>query len=61
MTYPASVDSGDHEWQPCSIIVPRFVKFVTRHGMRTRLILPGRYMVRQSRSLGRRLYRNFRE
>lgn len=61
MTYRGSADPAAHEWQPCSILVPRFVKFVTRHGVRTRLILPGRYMIRRSRSLGHWLYRNLRE
>lgn len=48
---------GDFEWKHSTIIVPRLGLMVTRHGVHTALILPGRYMVRRSRSLGRWIYR----
>ncbi|WP_432768100.1 MAG: hypothetical protein HEQ22_11780 [Sphingopyxis sp.] len=52
-----SIDQAAYEWQPCSIILPRIGVMFTRHGARTRLILPGQYMVRRSRSLGQWIYR----
>jgi len=57
MTYNAPVDPALHDWQSCSIYFPRFVKLVDSHGVHTRLIMPGRYLVRRSRSLRRWIYR----
>ncbi|KTE26600.1 MULTISPECIES: hypothetical protein [unclassified Sphingopyxis] len=58
MTQHAPIDVATHEWQSCSVILPRFVKFLSRNGMRTRLIMPGRYEFRRSRTHGYWLYRN---
>ncbi len=53
----ASADPAPYEWHPRSILFPRIGKMVTRDGVRTRLILPGRYLVRRSRSMNRWVYR----
>ena len=45
------------EWHPCSLILPRIALLQNRNGMHMRLLLPGAYLVRQSRSLGKRIYR----
>jgi len=52
-------DSDDeaYEWHIRHVIVPRFALLVDRHGTRTRLIWPGQYMVRKSRTYGRQIYR----
>jgi len=49
--------TDDYGWQPCSLILPRIGKLMSRDGVRTRLILPGRYFVRRSRTLGSWIYR----
>jgi hypothetical protein len=36
---------------------PRIGTLLSRHGARTRVILPGHYLVRRSRTLGGRIYR----
>lgn len=53
-----SVDSAAYEWQPCSLLIPRIGKIVDRTGMHTRLIMPGSYFIRRSRSLRRWIYRH---
>ena len=55
------IDPAVYEWQPCSILLPRIAMKATRFGTGLRLLLPGRYMVRQSRSLGRPIYRSYSE
>jgi|GEM_PF-2077141 hypothetical protein len=57
MSVQASGDSATYEWQPCSILFPRIGTMLSRHGVRTRVILPGHYLVRRSRTLGGRIYR----
>ncbi|PAL22573.1 hypothetical protein [Sphingopyxis sp. GW247-27LB] len=57
MTIQASGDPTAYEWQPCAIMFPRIGTMLSRHGARTRVILPGHYMVRRSRTLGGRIYR----
>ncbi|HEY0594437.1 hypothetical protein [Sphingopyxis sp.] len=59
MQSSAPIDPAVYEWRPCSIMFPRVALKVTRFGTSTSLILPGRYMVRRSRSLGRWVYRSF--
>lgn len=49
--------SGTHDWKEKLILVPRLGKFLTRDGIHTRLILPGRYLVRKSRTMRSWLYR----
>lgn len=54
-------DTAEHaayEWQPHSILFPRIGVILSRSGPKTRLIMPGRYMVRRSRSLGQWIYRS---
>jgi len=46
-----------YEWQPCFLLFPRIGKLMDRHGLHTRLILPGDYYARRSRTLGRWIYR----
>jgi len=55
------VDPAIYEWQPCALIFPRIAKFLTRDGVRTRLILPGSYLFRRSRTFGGWIYRNHLE
>ena len=49
--------ADEYDWQPCSLILPRIGKLMSRDGVHTRLILPGSYFVRRSRTLGSRIYR----
>ena len=51
------IDDTAYEWRPRRVILPRFALFLDRHGVRTRLIWTGQYMVRQSRTYGRPIYR----
>ena len=52
------IDPAVYEWRPCSIRLPRIALKATRDGTHISLILPGQYMIRRSRSLGRLVYRN---
>jgi hypothetical protein len=45
------------EWEWRYLLFPRFALNVNRTGMRTRLIWPGRYLVRWSRTYKRFVYR----
>lgn len=47
----------DNEWRPCHVIIPRTGLLLDRSGVRRRLIMPGRYLVRHSRTFQRKLYR----
>ncbi|HKX87690.1 MAG TPA: hypothetical protein VJM13_00645 [Sphingopyxis sp.] len=49
--------SPDREWQPCRIIIPRIGLLLDHYGASRRLIMPGRYLVRHSRTFRRKLYR----
>lgn len=51
------MDSDVYEWRPRIILIPRIGMLITRSGSRTRVIWPGRYLVRRSRSLGQTMYR----
>ncbi len=46
-----------HDWQPCRVVIPRAGLMLDRYGVRRRLIWPGRYLVRHSRTFGHKLYR----
>jgi len=50
-------DRADFEWQPCSFVFPRVGLILSRDGPHTRVIMPGHYMVRRSRTLGQWVYR----
>ena len=50
-------DQNGYEWQPCRVTIPRFGLLVSRHGIGTRLIWPGQYLVRRSRTFSRWIYR----
>ena len=52
-----SIDPAVYEWRPGLILLPRIALKVTRFGTRNSLLLPGRYLIRRSRSLGRLVYR----
>lgn len=56
--WPASdnLDNG-REWTSRLILVPRIGLRVSAHGLQRKLILPGRYWVRRSRTFGRKIYR----
>lgn len=49
-------DGGDWEWR--HILFPRYALKVTRTGMRVRIVWPGRYLVRWSRTYKRNVYRS---
>ena len=51
------VDHDAFDWQPCSFVLPRVGLILSRHGPRTRVIMPGHYLVRRSRTLGQWIYR----
>ena len=46
-----------YEWQMCRLVLPRIGLLMTRDGVRTRLLPPGGYLVRLSRTRQRRIYR----
>ncbi|PKP99984.1 MAG: hypothetical protein CVT74_05905 [Alphaproteobacteria bacterium HGW-Alphaproteobacteria-13] len=54
---PAGDGQSNYEWHRCSVIWPRIGLLLNRDGIRTRLLLPGQYLVRMSRSLRQRIYR----
>ena len=61
------LDSGDfvrddeYEWQPCFLVWPRIGLLLSHYGVRRRLIWPGRYLVRRSRTYLGWMYRRHRE
>ncbi|WOF42196.1 hypothetical protein [Sphingopyxis indica] len=57
MDEPSNAGLDEYDWQPCSLIFPRIGKLMNRQGVHTRLLLPGSYFVRRSRSRGDRIYR----
>jgi hypothetical protein len=57
MPNDAALDRIDDEWQPCRVTFPRFGLLLNRDGVRNRLIWPGRYFVRKSRTFSRPIYR----
>ncbi len=59
MQHSDSIDPAVYEWRPCSILFPRIALKVTRFGTHTSLLLPGRYLARRSRTMGRLMYRNY--
>ncbi|HEX2814109.1 MAG TPA: hypothetical protein VHO04_15635 [Sphingopyxis sp.] len=56
-----SEESSPYEWRPCSLLFPRIAKLMTRDGTYTRLILPGDYFARRSRTHGYWIYRHRHE
>ena len=50
-------ETPPHEWEPCHLSFPRIGFVATPFGVSRRLIMPGDYYVRRSRSLGRLVYR----
>lgn len=52
-------DQQIYEWRSCSLLFPRFGLLLDRDGTHNRLLMPGRYMTRRSRSLGRWIYRRY--
>lgn len=60
MSNLSPVDPSIYEWQTCSLLFPRFGKLLDRNGVSTRLLGPGKYYVRRSRSLGQMIYRRIR-
>ena len=52
-----SAETAQNDWQLRSIFFPRIGLMLDRNGMHRRLIMPGRYLTRRSRSIGKRLYR----
>lgn len=52
-----ALDRSDYEWHPFRVAFPRIGLLVNRHGIRTRLIWPGYYLVRKSRTFSKWVYR----
>jgi hypothetical protein len=52
-----ALDKTDDEWQRCRLMLPRFGLLLKRDGLRNRLIWPGQYFVRTSRTFSRPIYR----
>jgi hypothetical protein len=50
-------DASVHDWQPYVILFPRIGLWLGHKGTHSRLIWPGRYLVRKSRTLQRWIYR----
>lgn len=59
MEHATPIDPAVYEWRPRSILLPRIALKATRRGTHIGLILPGHYMIRRSRSMGRLIYRNY--
>ncbi len=53
-----SFTAGDHEWHSKRVTIPRVGLLLDHSGIHSRLILPGRYLVKRSRTLRRKLYRS---
>ena len=49
--------NDDNGWRPCRVVFPRRALLVDGYGVRQRWIIPGRYLTRRSRSLGKMIYR----
>ena len=50
-------DQSRYEWGPHILVLPRIGLFLNRSGVRRHLLWPGAYLVRMSRSMGKRIYR----
>ncbi|AMG73677.1 MULTISPECIES: hypothetical protein [Sphingopyxis] len=57
MENPAAPNDGVYEWHSRSILLPRFGLLLDRNGTHFRLLMPGEYLVRRSRTKGKWLYR----
>ena len=57
---PALGDESRYEWRPYSLSLPRIGLLLNRDGVHTRLLWPGEYLVRMSRTLRQRIYRRRR-
>ncbi len=55
------VDHDAYIWRPQTVIIPRIGMLITRDGARSGLILPGKYLVRRSRTMGQMVYRRVRD
>ena len=53
-----AADPAAAEWRPCIVIFPRFALKAGRWGASTGFLLPGRYLVRWSRTMRRNIYRS---
>lgn len=53
-----SFAAGDYVWHIKRVTIPRVGLWLDRNGIHNRLILPGRYLVKRSRTLRRKLYRS---
>jgi hypothetical protein len=58
MVGDSSEELSPYEWRPCLLLIPRVAKLMTRNGTYTRLILPGDYLARRSRTHGYWIYRH---
>lgn len=46
-----------YAWREISILIPRIGTILTRDGAKVGVIWPGTYFVRQSRTMGKQIYR----
>jgi hypothetical protein len=60
--WDASPDADDRQpWERTFVLFPRVALKVSRSGVERRLLLPGRYETRHSRSFGKPLFREVRD
>jgi len=52
-----ALNNATDEWQLCRVAFPRFGLLLNRDGVRNRLIWPGQYFVRRSRTFSQPIYR----
>lgn len=53
--------STSPDWEIVKLWFPRLGMLVTRHGVNLRLLTPGRYERRRSRTIGRTVYRQLKQ
>ncbi len=61
MPFETPLPAVEKEWRRCRVTFPRFGLLLDRDGIHRRLIMPGRYLVRRSRTMRRMLYRPDRD
>ncbi len=57
MSNEDNLEKSDHDWRSRRLAFPRLGLLMDRNGVRTRVIWPGLYHVRKSRSFGKWIYR----
>ena len=57
MQNETALGRSEYDWQRCRVALPFVGLLLDRHGAHTRLIWPGAYLVRRSRTFNRLIYR----